>query len=116
MIKKILFSILFMMIGYCSFGQSGIYSITEKMATVVSPTIFDTVFVTDPNGVVTTYNIPHFVQDVAGHDSELMIIINNIIALGYEIKEAEGWNYCQTVQIPGGSDLEYIRTMFLGVP
>ena len=117
MIKKILFSALFMMIGYCSFGQSGIYTITEKMASVSSPSAFDKVYVTDPNGVVSTYDIPHFVQDVEGHDSELIVIINNIISLGYEIKEAGGWNYPMIGTQPG-SNLEngYIRTMFLGVP
>ena len=52
MIKNILFSTLFMMIGYCSFGQSGMYMVTEQFSAQAQT--LDKVVVTDHSGNTTT--------------------------------------------------------------
>ena len=115
--KTILYISFFLLINTSLFGQSGVYSITEKMSNFQTggATVFDKVFVTNPNGTVTTYDIPHFTQDVPGHNSQLMTIINNITNLGYKIIESEGWNYPFYVYDTPTS-AHYLRTMFLGIP
>lgn len=115
MIKKILFSTLFMMIGYSSFGQSGVYIITEKMGLPTQNEYFDELYVTDPNGTTTTYQIPHFTNDISGHDSELNSVINGIINLGYRIINADSWGTPSGAGWTGTSPF-YVRTMFLGIP
>jgi hypothetical protein len=115
--KSILYISFFLLINTSLFGQNGVYSITEKMSNfqIGGGTVFDTVFVTNPNGTVTTYDIPHFTQDVSGHNSQLMTIINSITNLGYKIIESEGWNYPFYVYDTPTS-AHYLRTMFLGIP
>jgi hypothetical protein len=115
-LKSILYLSFFLFINTSLFAQSGVYSITEKMSNFqTGGAVFDKVFVTAPNGTVTTYDIPHFTQDVQGHNSQLMTIINNITSLGYKIIESEGWNYPFYVY-DTPSSAHYLRTMFLGIP
>ena len=82
MIKKILFSILFMMIGYCSFGQSGMYLVTDQHS-VNGITDVSRVVVTDPQGNSTMTNLTHIATNLEDHFSELNIIFNEIMSLGY---------------------------------
>jgi len=84
MMKNILFSTLFMMIGYYSFGQSGMYMVSEQFSASNNTTL-DKVVVTDPTGNTTTTNITHFMTNLENHDSELNTIFNQITSQGYSL-------------------------------
>ena len=83
MMKNILFSTLFMMIGYCSFGQSGMYLVTEEKGGP-SAWAVSNIVVTDPQGNTTTSTITHAQIALASHFSELNVIFNDILNQGYE--------------------------------
>jgi len=87
MIKNILFSTLFTMIGYCSFGQSGMYMVSERFSGN-GTTDVSYVVATDPQGNTVNTNITHFMIDLEQHDSELNQIFNNISAQGYVMIDA----------------------------
>ena len=72
------------MVFYTSYGQTGMYIVTEKYDGMISyyPT-FDSVYVTTPAGVTSSYNIPHLILNTPGHDSQLNLIFNGITSQGY---------------------------------
>ena len=110
MIKKILFSTLFMMIGYCSFGQSGMYMVTEQFSQLTQT--LDKVVVTDPSGNTTTTNIEHFITNLENHDSQLNAIFNQISSQGYVLTplvQGHGYNNSSNVSI-------FTRTWVFQVP
>ena len=71
------------MIGYSSFGQSGMYLVTEEKS---GPSSWSTsnIVITDPQGNTTTSTITHAQTDLASHFSELNVIFNDILNQGYE--------------------------------
>jgi hypothetical protein len=90
--KKFGFSVLLVLFLLLKVNaQNEIYIITEKYDGIVSsiPT-FDSVFVTNPLGIITKYSIPSYITNQAGHDSQFNIILNGITSLGYKfIKPVE---------------------------
>ena len=81
--KNLLF-IYLILISFNSFSQSGVYIISEKYDGIVAnPPSFDSVYVTNPQGVTTKHSIRSYVTDPGGHDSDLSIILNNVISQGY---------------------------------
>ena len=101
MIKKILFSTLFIMIGYSSFGQSGQYiailedgwcsdPITGNISWFQNPKII----VIDPNGTITEtpLNAPSSMQDIIEHTAEFNITVSQIMNLGYTISSSDNYN------------------------
>lgn len=65
-------------------GQNSIYIISE-VSSYAAP-FFDSVYVTSPTGSVAAYKIP-YINNVAGHDAALNIILNGVITLGYTISD-----------------------------
>lgn len=94
------------------YSQVGVYCITEKMGNVQFSQPFDSLFVTDSQGNVSKYSIPHFTQDIAAHDIALMKIINSVVNLGFSKVLCEGWNY-PTLAANSKTTSHYIRSMFL---
>ncbi len=95
MIKKILFSTLFMMIGYCSFGQSGQYIAmlestycTSATTGVWSWTQEPKIIIIDPSGNINETNLSpaNSSEDVLGHVAEFNATISDIMNNGYTIK------------------------------
>jgi hypothetical protein len=74
-----------------SFGQNNVYIISEKFDNQTDVWSYDSVFVTDPTGAITTYTIPNPLVNLSAHDSELNTIINSVTALGYKIDQAGAW-------------------------
>ena len=98
-----------------SFSQNGIYIITEKyngmVATVPS---FDSLFVTNSSGVTTSYTLPHYIVNPAGHDSQLAVILNNISSQGYRIiPHTERMGISNASITPSYFEL---RTFYMGFP
>jgi hypothetical protein len=93
---------------------NAIYILTEKWDGAGIPATYDSIFVTNPSGVTTSYSIPPLTSNPAGHDHHLSIIINDITSLGYRIISNENWSYPMYSNSfnPGF----YIRAMFLGLP
>jgi len=61
------------------------YIVTEELSYTYPPQIYyDSVFVTNPKGETIGYEIPYPEYDIVGHDSQLSIILNSIINLGYK--------------------------------
>jgi hypothetical protein len=69
------------------FSQGKIYIITEQYSGM-NNTSLDKVIVTDPSGGTETYDITHFLIDVAKHDSELCKIFNNVTAKGFSLTDS----------------------------
>lgn len=109
-----LFSVL---ISFNSFSQSGIYIVTEKYNGVITNNpSFDSLFVTNPQGIITNYSIPNLFLNPGQHDSQLNIILNGIISQGYNVLDGD-WNYPQAVNnnlVPGSP--YNIRSIFLLKP
>ena len=93
-----------------SFGQNNLYMITEKIR--VNPIGPDSVFVTSPNGITTTYVLENYSINPASHDAEMNQIINNIINSGYQLSDMGNW-YSTTLV---SSNTYLIRTIFLKEP
>ena len=69
-----------------SYSQSGIYIITEKWdGAVINTATYDSVYVTSPSGVTTSYSITPMYLNVAAHDAEFSSILNGITTQGYQI-------------------------------
>ena len=68
---------------FCKSANAQMYIVTESKE-VVSGLSVDSVFVTDPSGVTVKHQIPLWDIDNSGHDSQLSIILNGIINLGYK--------------------------------
>ncbi len=101
MIKNILFSALFMLIGYSSFAQSGRYvvvlndglcqDVTSGVAVntwYVNPKII----VIDPNGVITETNLntATSMADVIAHEAAFNVVISDIMNQGYTMSFGGG--------------------------
>ena len=80
----ILFSLI---ISFNSLSQSGMYIVTEKFDGLVSAATFDSVLVTNPQGITSAQVIPHISQNTISHNSSLNLIFNNIVQLGYRMVE-----------------------------
>ena len=93
--------------------------ITEKISgwsSSFSGTLCDSVFVTTPTGVSTSYSIPNLSFNPSGHDKQLNIIINGITALGYRPIDGN-WNYPISVLNNAVPNVPFLlRTMLLGIP
>ena len=75
---------------------------------------YDSLFVTDPVGVTSSYSLPHYIVNPAGHDSELSVILNSICALGYTIiPHTERMGISNSLITPSYFEL---RTFFMGQP
>jgi hypothetical protein len=82
--KKLLFVLAFAFIGQQAFSQ--VYIITEKYDGMIStPPSFDSVFVTNPTGVTTSYSLPHQILNISAHNAQFSQIINSVISLGYKV-------------------------------
>ncbi|MDC1266361.1 hypothetical protein N8Z75_00135 [Crocinitomicaceae bacterium] len=101
MIKKILFSTLFMMIGYCSFGQSGQYLAILEDGWCLDPSTGTyswiqnpKIIVIDPNGTITETPLTaaNSVQDVIEHTAEFNVTVSQIMNLGYTINPSGSYN------------------------
>ena len=101
MIKKILFLILFIMIGYCSFGQSGQYIAILEDGWCLDPTTgtyswFQNpkIIVIDPNGTITETPLTaaNSMQDVIEHTAEFNVTVSQIMNLGYTINPSGAYN------------------------
>ena len=95
MIKNILFSALFMLIGYSSFAQSGRYVVTlydgfcqdASGAAVYTWYVNPKIIVIDPNGVITETNLntATSMADVIAHEAAFNVVISDIMNQGYTI-------------------------------
>ena len=65
-------------------GQNSIYIISEVYP--MAAPFFDSVYVTSPTGLVAAYKIP-YINNVAGHDAALNVILNGVSTLGYTISD-----------------------------
>ena len=65
---------------FCKSANAQMYIVTEKKVTGY----IDSVYVTNPTGVTVKYQIPDWYYNIPGHDSQLSIILNGIINLGYK--------------------------------
>ena len=93
MIKKILFSTLFMMIGYCAIGQGGQYIVILEStycqgAQGITWTQEPKIIVIDPTGNIneTSLNPANSTEDVLGHVAEFNVTVSDIINNGYTVK------------------------------
>jgi len=94
MIKKILFSTLFMMIGYSSFGQGGQYiAILEStycsdQVGTITWTQEPKIIIIDPSGNINETNLSpaNSTEDVLGHVAEFNSVISDIMNNGYTIQ------------------------------
>jgi hypothetical protein len=83
---------IFLSLGFISYGQNNVYMLTEKFDCGTTAT-YDSVFVTSPVGVVTTYSIPNLIAGTASHDSQLNIIVNGITSQGYVMSDLAIWTH-----------------------
>ena len=99
MIKNILFSALFMLIGYSSFAQSGRYLVTLYDGYCVDNTTATytwaanpKIIVIDPNGVITETNLntATSVADIIAHEAAYNVVISDIMNQGYTSSGAGG--------------------------
>ena len=88
MIKKILFSTLFMMMGYCSFGQGGQYIAIlqdgyclDQMTATYTWAQNPKIIVIDPIGTITETQLTaaNSLQDVLEHTAEFNVTVSNIM-------------------------------------
>lgn len=66
-------------------AQNAIYIVTEKFDGQSASQTFDSVFVTNPQGVTTVQSIPYLSQNLRNHNSSLNQIFNSITTLGYRM-------------------------------
>ena len=92
MIKNILFSALFMLIGYSSFAQSGRYVVTLYDGVCQDGAVYTwyvnpKIIVIDPNGVITETNLntATSMADVIAHEAAFNVVISDIMNQGYTI-------------------------------
>ncbi len=113
--KLLLTSLLFISIK--SFAQNNVYVITEKFDGLIGfvPS-YDSVFVTNPSGITTKYNIPNYIGNTAGHDSAFNQILNGIINQGYKIIETHSGGTAVNNQLLGGNYIFILKTFYLGQP
>lgn len=82
--KLLLFGLLFL--SSRGLGQNAHYIITEKWdGQVIGIPAYDSVYVTNPNGITTSYSIAHMYLNVAAHDAEFSMILNGVTNQGYQI-------------------------------
>jgi len=106
--KKVFISVFLLLVCF-SFkvsGQNSVYIISEVFA--LNAPLFDSVYVTTPTGVTTSYQIPNN-SNVPGHDAALNIIINGVTTLGYTIAD-----WTQNRSIAGGQTV--VTRWFLKKP
>ena len=101
MIKNILFSALFMLIGYSSIAQSGRYVVIlhdgacQDVASGVALYTWyvnPKIIVIDPNGVITETNLntATSVADIIAHEAAYNVVISDIMNQGYTSSGAGG--------------------------
>jgi hypothetical protein len=78
--KKIMFIALLLLTFCFKSANAQMYIVTDKY---IIPLEVDSVFVTSPTGVVTRYEIASY-NEPALHDSQLNVILNGVINLGYK--------------------------------
>ena len=106
-----------LIISIKSFAQNNVYVITEKFDGLIGfvPS-YDSVFVTNPSGITTKYNIPNYIGNTAGHDSAFNQILNGIINQGYKIIETHSEGAAINNQLLGGNYIFILKTFYLGQP
>jgi hypothetical protein len=115
--KKLIF-LFGIVVSLTSYSQNGLYIVTEKHDGIIGfvPS-YDSVFVTSPIGVTTSYNIPNYLTNPSGHNSQLSLILNGIISQGYRIIEmGDHANIAVNNTLIGGHYIFNIYTLFLGKP
>lgn len=94
MIKNILFSALFMLIGYSSFAQSGRYVVTlydgyclDATTATYTWAANPKIIVISPTGVITETNLntATSMADVIAHEAAFNVVISDIMNQGYTI-------------------------------
>ncbi len=70
------------------FGQSKIISLSEMFSSFSSGGS-NIVVVTDTNGITTSYDIPHAINDLSAHDKAFNEIMNGVISMDFELVSAE---------------------------
>ena len=110
-------SLFALVVSFNSFSQSGMYIVTEKLNGQINNTpSYDSVFVTNPQGICTSYKITHLYVSPSGHDSQLNNILNGIISQGFQVLDGD-WNYPQAVTNGNIIGTPYlIRSIFLVKP
>jgi hypothetical protein len=92
MIKNILYSALFMLIGYSSFAQSGRYVVTLHDGYCLNATTSTftwaanpKIIVISPTGVITETNLntATSIADVIAHEAAFNVVISDIMNQGY---------------------------------
>jgi hypothetical protein len=114
--KKIL-TIISLVFAVNSFAQNNVYIVTEKYDGQIGflPS-FDSVFVTSPQGITTSYSIPNYISNTAAHNSQFNTILNGIISQGYRVMEMGDWHFAVNNSLLGGNFIFELRTIFLGQP
>jgi len=117
LIMKNFISLFALIVSFNSFSQSGMYIVTEKLNGQVNNTpSYDSVFVTNPQGICTSYKITHLYVSPSGHDSQLNNILNGIISQGFQVLDGD-WNYPHAVANGNIIGTPYlIRSIFLVKP
>ncbi len=72
-----------MFLSISAYSQNKIYTITEQFSSANNT--LDKIIVTSPDGSTMTYDITHFMLDVAKHDSEFNKILNDVLSKGCEL-------------------------------
>ena len=99
------------------FSQNNVYMITEKYdGQIAFLPSFDSVFVTTPAGITTSYSIPNYIGNTAAHDAQFNTILNGVISQGYRVMEMGDWHFAVNNSLLGGNYLFELRTIFLGQP
>ena len=114
---KNLFLFISLIVSGASYAQNNVYIITEKFDGLIgfAPS-YDSVFVTNPQGVTTKYNIPNYIGNTAGHDSEFNQILNGILSQGYKIIETHTEGTAVNNQLLSGNYIFILKTFYLGQP
>ena len=109
--------VLFLIVSCSSFSQNNVYTITEKFDGIAGflPS-YDSVFVTNPQGVTTKYNIPNYIANTAAHDSEFNQILNGILNQGYKIIETHSEGTAVNNGLLGGNYAFILKTFYVGQP
>lgn len=114
---KLISLFLFLSLVHFSFAQNNVYTITEKFDGIIGfvPS-YDSVFVTNPQGVTTKYNIPNYIGNTAAHDSQFNQILNGILSQGYKIIETHSEGTAVNNQLLSGNYIFVLKTYYLGQP
>jgi len=118
MLKKVLFSTLFTIIGLCSFSQSGQYiAILESGYCIDASTNPPTysyytnpkIIIIDPIGTITETPLiaPSSMQDVLDHTVQFNIAVSNILNQGYTISNDNGSADAYLGVMPVASNLNF---------